>query len=102
MAGSAKEAAAAASKRRRVLCMIHSCDPPQRYITCQPCPARPCAPPEPSASSMERTAQSALDATAAQGDKGPREEAMRRLLQSSLVLCALALALPAAAQVEAP
>jgi hypothetical protein len=51
---------------------------------------------------MDRTTQSALDATAAQGDKGPREEAMRRLLQSSLVLCALALALPAAAQVEAP
>jgi hypothetical protein len=41
-------------------------------------------------------------AIAIQGDNGPREEAMRNLLNASLVLCALAMALPAAAQVEAP
>src|SRR5438128_2201990 len=34
--------------------------------------------------------------------KGPREEAMRQLLKASLVMCALAPAWPAAAQVEAP
>src|SRR5262249_32662222 len=39
-------------------------------------------------------------AIAAQGDNRPREETMRQLVQTSFVLCALAVASPA--QVEAP
>src|SRR5262245_17832491 len=101
MAGNANEAVAKASKRRRVFCMIRSCDLPQRYhVSALPGTALRPAEVKRKLDGTDHTNRA--HAIANQRDKGPREEAMRRLLQSSLVLCALALALPAAAQVEAP